>query len=153
MVGSFVSIALAVVTVSVVSWYDIRTTHVPTVLLACAVCSAFLVSSLTPHSIFSAALAALAGGGFFALQYVVSRGTWVGGADIVMGIVMGLILGWPLVLLAVCISYLLGGAVAIGLLSAKRASWRSELPFIPLLSAGTVITLLWGNYFLKLIGF
>ncbi|KKU14174.1 MAG: Type 4 prepilin-like protein leader peptide-processing enzyme, partial [Candidatus Magasanikbacteria bacterium GW2011_GWC2_45_8] len=38
--------------------------------------------------------AALLAGGFFAAQYVFSKGRWIGDGDIRLGILMGVILGW-----------------------------------------------------------
>ncbi len=54
------------------------------------------------------ALGVLVGGGFFAVQYLASRGRWLGQGDIDLGLVMGLWVGWPAVLGAVWGGYLLG---------------------------------------------
>ncbi len=40
-------------------------------------------------------VAAVVGAGFFLLQYVVSRGRWIGGGDIRIGAMMGMMLGFP----------------------------------------------------------
>jgi prepilin signal peptidase PulO-like enzyme (type II secretory pathway) len=96
-------------------------------------------------------LAALAGGGFFLFQYLVSRGTWIGGGDIRIGAMMGAMLGFPGVAAALFLSYVCGAAVALGLLAARRAAWSSQLAFGTFLSVGTVLVLffgerLWGWY-------
>lgn len=90
-------------------------------------------------------LGALVGGGFFLAQYVVSGGTWIGGGDIRLGALMGVLLGWPLVLVALFLAYLSGGAVGAVLLASKRKSVGSQIPFGTFLSAATIIVLFWGE--------
>ncbi len=64
------------------------------------------------HSWQSMAIGVLVGGGFFLLQYAVSKGTWIGGGDIRLSIFMGVILGWPLIFVALFLSYV-GGALFV----------------------------------------
>lgn len=81
------------------------------------------------------------GAGFFALQYAVSGGRWIGGGDIRLGAVMGALLGWPLVLVALFLSYVLGSVVAVWLLATKRKRAGQTIPFGTFLAVGTVLTL------------
>jgi leader peptidase (prepilin peptidase)/N-methyltransferase len=85
------------------------------------------------------------GGGFFLLQRAVSRGTWVGGGDVNLGWFMGALLGWPMVAVALFMSYVMGAVVGVGLLAGKKAGMRTEVPFGTFLSVGTFVTLLWGK--------
>ncbi|TAK05567.1 prepilin peptidase [Patescibacteria group bacterium] len=90
-------------------------------------------------------IGAAVGGGFFLLQYVISGGKWIGGGDIRLGALMGVLLGWPLVLVALFIAYLSGGAVGAVLLASKRKTVGSQIPFGTFLSAATVVVLFWGR--------
>lgn len=81
------------------------------------------------------------GAGFFALQYAVSRGQWVGGGDIRLGALMGALLGWPLVVVAMFLSYVLGSVVAVWLLASKRKQFGQTVPFGTFLAVGTLATL------------
>lgn len=90
-------------------------------------------------------LAAVVGGGFFLLQYVISRGRWIGGGDIRIGAMMGLMLGFPGVLLALFLSYVGGAAAALVLLAAGKAKWSSQMAFGTFLSAATVLVLFFGQ--------
>ncbi|PJA92731.1 MAG: hypothetical protein CO133_01610, partial [Candidatus Komeilibacteria bacterium CG_4_9_14_3_um_filter_37_5] len=45
-------------------------------------------------------MAGLIGGAWFYGQYLLSRGQWVGAGDIFLGVAMGLLLGWPWIILA-----------------------------------------------------
>lgn len=88
-----------------------------------------------------------AGVGFlvFYLQFVISKGTWVGGGDIRLGALMGALLGWQGVILALFLAYVGGTAVAIPLLILKRKQMKDPIPFGTFLTAATMFTLLYGD--------
>jgi len=56
-------------------------------------------------------------GGFFAFQFLLSGGKWIGGGDIRMGLLMGFMLGLELGIVALFISYVLGAIVGVGLIN------------------------------------
>ncbi|MFZ2190524.1 MAG: prepilin peptidase [Candidatus Magasanikiibacteriota bacterium] len=85
------------------------------------------------------------GGGFFLLQYLISKGKWIGGGDIRLGILMGIILGWKLTILALFVAYLLGGAVGSYLLITKKKEKNSEIAFGTFLVIGTLVSMWWGD--------
>jgi prepilin signal peptidase PulO-like enzyme (type II secretory pathway) len=89
--------------------------------------------------------AAAIGGGFFLIQYVVSRGSWIGGGDIRIGAMMGMMLGFPGVLLGLFLSYIAGAITALGLLAAGKAKWSGQIAFGTFLSAGTIFVLFFGQ--------
>lgn len=95
----------------------------------------------------------LVGAAFFAAQYLVSRGKWVGDGDIRLGALMGALLGFKYMLVALFVSYLLGATLGIVLILAKRKDLSSEVPFGPFLTLGTFISLYYGeqilNWYLK----
>ena len=94
-------------------------------------------------------VSALIAGGFFLLQFLVSKGKWIGGGDIRLGILMGLMLGWPNVLVALFLSYILGSIIGIILILSKKATMKSQIPFGTFLTASTFIALLWGEWILN----
>ncbi|MFH0804814.1 MAG: prepilin peptidase [Patescibacteria group bacterium] len=85
------------------------------------------------------------GAGFFLLQFVVSRGRWIGGGDIRLGLAMGFMLGYPHVLVALFVAYVLGSLVGIGLILAGGKTWQSKVPFGTFLTAATLLTFLFGE--------
>ncbi|MFA6603415.1 MAG: prepilin peptidase [Patescibacteria group bacterium] len=91
------------------------------------------------------AIGMIVAGGFFWLQHTLSKGRWVGGGDMYIGLLMGAILGWPMVLVALLLAYVSGAAVGLVLLAAKRKQLKSQLPFGPFLAAATLVTLLYGQ--------
>ncbi|OGY87715.1 MAG: hypothetical protein A2233_02090 [Candidatus Kerfeldbacteria bacterium RIFOXYA2_FULL_38_24] len=90
-------------------------------------------------------LGALLGGGFFLAQYLISRGRWIGGGDIRLGILMGVLLGWERTLLALMLAYILGALIALILLIQKKAHANSRLAFGTFLTLSTFFSLLYGT--------
>ncbi len=108
---------------------------------------------LMPGSMITAAVVT---GGFFLFQFLVSRGRWIGGGDVRLGVLMGIWLGWPNVLVALFIAYILGSIVAIGLLVSKKFRFDSAVPFGTFLAIGTLCSLFFSNqiigWYMGLIG-
>jgi prepilin signal peptidase PulO-like enzyme (type II secretory pathway) len=99
-----------------------------------------------PWSIPSMLIGATVGGGVFLLQYLISRGTWIGIGDLYLGVFMGIILGWPLVIVAIIVAYVLGALVTTPLLLLKKKTAKSKVAFGTYLSLATVVVLFWGEY-------
>jgi len=94
-------------------------------------------------------ISGIIGGSFFLVQFLVSKGKWVGGGDIRLGALMGLILGWPSVMLAIFLAYIIGSVAAIGLLIRKKKKLGSMVPMGIFLSTATIIILFWGEQILN----
>lgn len=85
-------------------------------------------------------------GGFFAAQYIVSRGKWVGDGDIRFGVLLGVMFGLVQGVLTLFLAYVIGAAFALILLSRKKLGMKSALPFGPFLAVAGGITLFFGPY-------
>lgn len=141
------AIARAILTIFliIIFVYDLKYGYIldrfslPAMLLA--VVFNFALGELTVVQMFFGALSV---GGFFALQYFVSSGKWIGGGDIRLGVLMGLMLGLWSGVLALFIGYLLGAIVAVGLL-VKGRKLTSAVPFGTFLTVGTFLAMLWGE--------
>lgn len=129
--------------------YDLRYKLILDKVSLPAAAVALLGSLIIGRSPLMLLLAVTVGGGFFLLQYLLSRGTWIGGGDIRLGAVLGLALGWPLVLVALVMSYLMGAAVTLPLLLSKRRSLTSLIPFGTFLTVAGLVTFLYGNELLN----
>ncbi len=90
-------------------------------------------------------MALLVGGGFFALQYFLSRGKWIGGGDIRLGVLMGVILGWPKILVALFLAYVGGAIISVFLLLLKKKTLKSAVPFGVFLIPATFAAMFWGQ--------
>lgn len=91
---------------------------------------------------------ALAGGvlglAIMALPFVIYR-KGMGMGDIKLGALVGLMTGFPLVIIAVLLSWISGGLVAATLLALKIKSRKDRIPFAPYLATSALVTLLWGQ--------
>ena len=83
---------------------------------------------------------------FFLLQWVVSRKRWIGAGDVWLGAILGAILGWPTVGIALYFAYILGGAAAFGLLLTGKIKTGARVPFAPALAAGAIASLWWAPW-------
>lgn len=109
---------------------------------------ATIATPLTPH-IFDALLGGAIAAGFFGLQYLISKGTWIGLGDLRIGAFMGVILGWQQTLVALFLSYLIGSIVSIFIAARKKKFVGVKIPFAPLLVTGTLITVFFGEDILR----
>ncbi len=97
-------------------------------------------------ALLSTVLAVLIGGGIFYLLYQLSGGKWIGGGDVKLGWVLGLIAGTPSrALLFIFIASIAGTLVSLPLLATKRLKKSQVIPFGPFLMLGLVITQLFGT--------
>ncbi len=89
-------------------------------------------------------------GGFFALQFFFSRGRWVGGGDIRMGVLLGMLLGLAGGAEALFLAYILGAGIAIVMLLSGIATRKTMIPFGTFLALAGYVVLLWGRALLAL---
>lgn len=83
---------------------------------------------------------------FFGLQWLVSRGRWIGSGDILLAGAIGALVGtahgmvWVILL-----AYITGSLTAVGLLATKRLNRRDMIPFGPFLVLAALLVLLLGD--------
>jgi len=94
-------------------------------------------------------LSALGASLFFLTIVLVSRGEWMGVGDVKLAFLMGLLLGFPNILVALFFAFLIGAIIGIGLVISGKKTFKSEIPFGPFLVTGTFIALFWGERIVK----
>lgn len=90
-------------------------------------------------------ISGIIGAGFFGLQYLVSRGRWIGGGDIRLGAILGFFFGWPMIIPAILIAYFIGAGVSLPLLALKKRGLKSELPLGVFLAMSALIVYIYGE--------
>lgn len=100
-----------------------------------------LGSDVLASSLFSGVLAGFVAFAFFFLLSVLSKEKWMGMGDAYLVILLGLILGWPAILLGLFLAFAIGASVGTALVILGRKKMKSPLPFAPFLVAGTILTL------------
>lgn len=83
--------------------------------------------------------------GLFYLLFQLSKGTWIGGGDVKLGLVLGLLAGGVLPsFLLLFVASLAGMIVSLPLLLQGKAGAKTQLPFGPFLIAGLIVVKLFG---------
>ena len=116
-----------------------------------AIALAFLVPAfVSGYELISAVIGGAVGAGILLpLALLFPRGMGMG--DVKLAALIGLLVGFPQVLIALLSTSILGGVVAGGLLLVKLKGRKDPIPFAPFLIAGLVVTMLYYDEILGLL--
>lgn len=136
--------------------FDIKFQLLPDQLTLSGAAALLVLNLLRGVPLASLAVGALAAAGLFGVQYLMSRGRWIGAGDVRLGLFMGLGLGWPQVAVAVVLAYWSGAIVGLTLVVWGRSSLKSHLPFGAFLVGASLVAWWWGDqllgWYLRTIG-
>lgn len=90
-------------------------------------------------------LGSILSGGFLGIQFFISKGDWIGGGDIGLGILIGVTLGAFGSLMTLVLTYIFGAFLAGILLSLRRVRWDTKIPLGSLLSFFALLILFFGE--------
>ncbi len=94
-------------------------------------------------SILSGVIGGAVGFSFFLIIFLINpRGMGMG--DVKLAGLIGLVMGWPLVIVALLIGIFIGGLAAILLLSLRLKGRKDMIPYGTFLAIGPIIALFWG---------
>ncbi|MFC1983782.1 prepilin peptidase [Chloroflexota bacterium] len=103
---------------------------------------------MVPGEALSRVVSSLTGGaiglGAMALPFIIYR-RGMGMGDVKLGALVGLMTGFPLVFVAILLSWIGGGLVAALLLAFKVKKLKDPIPSATFLATATMVTLLWGQ--------
>ena len=119
----------------------------PLLIVAIAVAGLTIASSINPaHAAFNTFLAVMVGGSIFFVIFQLSGGKMIGGGDVKLGWILGLMLGTAVnAMLMLFLAGLGGSLVALTLLLSGKLRRNSLIPFGPFLILGALIVVLFGN--------
>ena len=106
------------------------------------------VIDIMPEGVLGKVLSSLAGGalGLAAMALpVIIYPKGMGWGDTKLGALVGLMTGYPLVFIAVLLSWIAGGLIGSALLVLKIKQRQDPIPFAPFLTISAMVTLLWGQ--------
>lgn len=149
--GWFIVCVMLIIFVYDLRWYlilDKITLPAMAVILALNAILALLAGNGF-NNLFWLLISGIIGGSFFLIQFLISKGRWIGGGDIRLGFLMGFALGWPYILEAIFLAYLMGSVVGLSLIITGKKQWGSKVPFGTFLAVATVVALLCGQEILK----
>jgi prepilin signal peptidase PulO-like enzyme (type II secretory pathway) len=142
---SFIVYGIIGLFVLLIAFYDGKYKEVPTLLLylwiiACIIANFFIPNNLN-NIAFSVALSLT----FYGGQILLSRGKWLGSADLFFGVGTAILLGFEKGIVGMIMAYITGSLISVFLIITKILSRKSTIPFIPFLGIGTLIALFFGN--------
>lgn len=117
-------------------------------LIGLAVAEAVIVAVVNKDSrgLLDAGLGALIISGTFFVLFQLSGGAWIGGGDVKLAVVLGLLAGSPLqALLLLFLSSVIGTVCSIPILLQGKKGLKAKVPYGPFLLAATVVVVLWGQ--------
>lgn len=88
---------------------------------------------------------------FFRFLRAITKGKGMGEGDEYLAILVGLVLGWPRVLVGIMGSFILGAFIATPLVLFGSKNLKSSVPFGPFMIAATAIALVFGQKILQMI--
>lgn len=126
--------------------YDLRWMLIPDSVVIPAFFVALIANLFLGYDFFGLLLGFIVGFGFFALQYFISGGRWIGGGDLRLGALLGVLLSWPIAGLSLFLSYLIGIFIVVPIfLLANKVNKKHQLPFGICLVPAMIICLLHGQ--------
>ncbi len=87
----------------------------------------------------SGILGGLVAGGFFYALAAYSKETWMGYGDAYLGLLAGLVVGWPNIFWAMTLSFAIGAIISVGLIVVNKKTMKSQVPFAPFLITGVFL--------------
>jgi prepilin signal peptidase PulO-like enzyme (type II secretory pathway) len=136
--------------------YDLKHYLIPDKIIYPAIAIAFLNQILTSNieHLTSNLILGILPSLFFLTIILISHETWMGFGDFKLSILMGLILGWPKILVSLFFAFFSGAIIGSILIFLKRKTMKSQIPFAPFLVSGTFFSMLFGekiiNWYLNL---
>ena len=125
--------------------YDLNYFLIPDSALIIGVILSLLYLIVSPISIMGYIWSALGASGFFLTIWLISKGKWIGFGDVKLAVLIGLLVGWPNILIALFSAFLIGAIMGIALIIARKKNLKSEVPFGPFLIIGIYIALFFGD--------
>lgn len=139
-------------------FYDLQYMEIPDILLFPLIALSLLSNiGLMPGGILNLLIAIVIALVFFGGQHFASKGKWLGQGDVYLSVAMAGILGWQLLIVAIALTYLIGAAISLILLTTQKVNKQSKIAFAPFMVLGTFCALFFGEnilrWYLQLISF
>lgn len=93
--------------------------------------------------------AAFLGAAIFGVIIFLTRGRGMGMGDLKLAGALGLLLGWPDILMTIVLAFITGGFIGAILLILRKKTMKSSVPFGPFIVLGVFLTFFFGHEILK----
>ena len=129
----------------VVMAIDLQLQLIPDVITIPGIVVGLLANIVTGHVSWLESLIGIVGAGGLFLLIILVSGGGMGGGDMKLAAMLGAFLGWKALLVALFVAIVLGGVVAVALLTLRLRGRKDPVPFGPFLAVGGVMGLFWGT--------
>ncbi|TSC91489.1 MAG: leader peptidase (prepilin peptidase) / N-methyltransferase [Candidatus Berkelbacteria bacterium Licking1014_96] len=133
----------------IIFFYDLKNFIIPDVLLVLLFLIILIFDIIklgrSEISLVNLFWGVIIGGGLFLLLVIFSREKWMGWGDVKLGFLLGLLLGYPYIVVSLFLSFISGALVSIILIFAYGRKLKSQIPFAPFLILGAMIAIFWGE--------
>jgi len=102
-------------------------------------------------SIFNFIFSAIGAFIFFLLLYLITRGKGMGFGDVKLAFLLGIVLGFPKIIVAFYLAFLTGAIVGSILIIWGKKKLKSAIPFGPFLILGAALSIFFGEKILQLV--
>lgn len=92
-------------------------------------------------------LAGLGAAAFFVAIVAITRGNGMGWGDVKLAFLLGLFLGWPLILWSMFLAFFAGASVGVFLIVLGRKTMKSQIPFGPFLAGAALLIFIFAGFF------
>ena len=89
--------------------------------------------------------------GFLGFLYLITKKKGMGFGDVKLAVFMGLFLGYPKIIVAFYVAFVVGAVISLILIIFKKAGRKTPIPFGPFLILGIFVAWWWGEVIIKLI--
>lgn len=144
----FVFFALLCSLLIVLTFIDFKYMLLPNILVAIVAVLGILYMLLVKRQYLDSLWGALAGGGFFLLLFLVTRGN-MGGGDIKLMFAVGIWLGLKGTAMAALFAFVIGAIASVAVLIKNGGGRKTKIPFGPFIALGTIMSLCWCNEILS----
>lgn len=133
----------------VIFFIDLKHQIIPdSILYAVLIVLLILGIPLSPMERWQHVLSGAISGLLFFLLWVGTKGRGLGLGDVKLVVLLGLLSGYPRIVVSLYIAFLTGAVTGVILIVANRAKMKSRIPFGPFLIVGTLCAMVWGEYLL-----
>ncbi len=145
-IASFLYYIFIVSSFIIIFLEDLKYGIIPDKVLFPAILISLIYLYINPQFMILNVISGLGAFMFFLLLFVFTGGKGMGFGDVKLAFLLGLVLGFPKILLSLYLAFLTGAIIGLILiLWRKKASIKDAIPFAPFLITGSVITLFLGD--------
>lgn len=131
---------------TVIFVYDLSTQTVPELFVWIALGLSVLFGwYFAGFSIISMIAGGVIGGGFLAILVYYSKEKWMGAGDIKIGLILGVLCGYPNAIFGLFFAFILGSVVGLLMIAKDGKNLKTAIPFAPFMILSTLLTLTYGQ--------